>query len=74
MSKNQSGVEWLANEILLGNPLYDETIELAKRKENDRMLKFCKDWYFANVKCTAPITPEDFLEELMNSNQSPTNL
>lgn len=38
------------------------------------MIQFCKDWYFANVKCTAPITPEDYLEELMNSNQSPTNL
>jgi hypothetical protein len=74
MSKNQSGVEWLVNEIRLGNPLNDETVELAKRKENERMLIFCTAWYFANLKCTAPITPEDYLEELMNSNQSPTNL
>jgi len=67
MPKRLTSIEWLEKELTERGALidlYKSEFEYAKLREKDEKIQFAKDWYYANVKCTAPISPEDFYNEL----------
>ena len=64
MGKKLTSIDWLVREARESGKIDEEAVLLAKRKAKDETIQFCKDWYYANTKCTAPINPEDYWDEI----------
>jgi hypothetical protein len=65
-NKQQTGVEWLHQEMLKPNLSMKEILEQAKEVEKERTINFAEDWYFNGSVMMKKIDVKSTIEQHYN--------